>query len=108
MPLGEATEILGAKPERAERLLVFLHDEGRLVRLNKNVILSRSHMQQARDIVVTLIEQHGLLDSADFKQHIGSTRKYALAILDYLDGRRITIRQGNNRKLAANHQERPL
>ena len=104
----EATEILGAKPERVERLLVFLHDEGRLVRLNKNVVLSRSHMQQARDIVVALIQQHGLLDSADFKQHIGSTRKYALAILDYLDGRRITIRQGNNRKLAANHQERPL
>lgn len=104
----ETPGMLGASPERVERLLRFLYDEGRLVRLSKNVVLCYDCLRKAQDIAVALIAEHGILDSADFKHHIGSTRKYALAILDYLDARRITIRQGNNRKLAANYQERLL
>ncbi len=104
----EVPALLGAPPDRVERLLHFLCDEGRLVRLNKNVVLCYNRMREAQDIAVAYLEQHGVLDSADFKLHIGSTRKYALAILDYLDARRITVRHGNNRKLAANYQERLL
>jgi selenocysteine-specific elongation factor len=65
-------------------------------------------MRQAQGIAVAYLEEHGVLDSADFKHHIGSTRKYALAILDYLDARRITVRHGNNRKLAEKYRERLL
>ena len=104
----EVPELLRATSERVERLLGFLCDEGRLVRLSKNVVLCYDCIRQAQDIAVASIEKHGVLDSADFKHHIGSTRKYALAILDYLDARRITVRRGNNRKLAANYQERLL
>jgi len=102
----EVPALLGMAPDRVERLLGFLCDEGRLVRLNKNVVLCYNRMRQAQDIAVAYLEEHGVLDSADFKHHIGSTRKYALAILDYLDARRITVRHGNNRKLAEKYRER--
>ncbi|HOC68093.1 MAG TPA: selenocysteine-specific translation elongation factor [Candidatus Hydrogenedentes bacterium] len=104
----ELPVLLGMAPDRVERLLGFLCDEGRLVRLNKNVVLCYNRMRQAQDIAVAYLEEHGVLDSADFKHHIGSTRKYALAILDYLDARRITVRHGNNRKLAEKYRERLL
>ena len=104
----ELSALLAARPERVDRMLRFLCDEGSLVRLSKNVVLCYDYMKKAQNIAVTLIEENGVLDSADFKHHIESTRKYALAILDYLDARRITVRQGNNRKLAANYQERLL
>ena len=104
----EVSGLLGMAPDRVERLLGFLYDEGRLVRLNKNVVLCYNRMRQAQDIAVAYMEEHGVLDSADFKHHIGSTRKYALAILDYLDARRITVRHGNNRKLAEKYRERLL
>lgn len=104
----ELPALLAAGPERVDRMLRFLCDEGSLVRLSKNVVLCYDYMQKAQNLAVTLIEENGVLDSADFKHHIKSTRKYALAILDYLDAQRITVRQGNNRKLAVNYQERLL
>lgn len=104
----ELPAMLNAPPARVERLLGFLCDEGRLLRLSKNVVLCYTHVQKAQGIAIAHIKERGTLDSADYKTLIGSTRKYALAILDYLDARRITVRHGNNRKLAANYQERLL
>jgi hypothetical protein len=47
-----------------------------------------------------------VLNSGDFKLQIDSTRKYALAILDYLDSRRVTVRIQNDRKLTPDYQKR--
>ena len=58
--------------------------------------------------LAAIIADKGVLDSADFKLVIDSSRKYALAILDYLDARRITVRIDNNRKLAPNYEKNLL
>jgi len=60
--------------------------------------------KKAQDLVVETIQQKGMLNSADFKYNINSTRKYALAILDYLDSRRVTVRIGNDRKLTPDYR----
>lgn len=104
----EVPELIGAAPQQVERLLGFLCDEGRLIRLNKNVVLCYNHFKTAQDKAVEIILAQGVLDSADFKVHIGSTRKYALAILDYLDARRVTVRFGNDRKLTTQYREHLL
>ncbi len=59
-------------------------------------------------MVVALITEHGTLDSADFKQNIDSSRKYALAILDFLDSKGITVRSGNLRRLTPNYKGKLL
>lgn len=104
----ELPDRLGAAPTKTDRLLTHLCNEGCLIRLSKNVVIAASAMKKAQDIVVRSIQEKGPLDSADFKYHIGSTRKYALAILDYFDARKITVRIGNNRKLAINHEKNLL
>jgi selenocysteine-specific elongation factor len=104
----ELPERLNVPAERAERLLGFLCAKEQLYRLAKNVVLSRSWLREAQRIVVAEIERNGLLDSADFKRHIDSTRKYALAILDWLDGRKVLVRRGNHRSLAADYRSRLL
>ncbi len=91
-----------------ERLLEHLCSEGRLVKLSPQVILSRGHFAKAQRMVVEAIQKNGVLDSADFKNYIQSSRKYALAILDFLDTRRVTIRVGNLRKLAPDYQRNLL
>jgi hypothetical protein len=48
------------------------------------------------------------LDSADFKNQLETSRKYAITFLDYLDSKRITIRVGNLRKLMTGYEERLL
>ena len=100
--------LVDAPPETVKRLLDMLYHDQRLVRLSPAVVLSREHLRRAQTLVLELIRQSGTVDSADFKHHIGSTRKYALAILDYLDTRQVTVRMGNLRKLAPNYEARLL
>jgi len=99
----ELPGLLGAAQPRIERLLGHLCNEGRLIRLSPLVILSRNWFKKAQDQVVTIIREKGLLNSGDFKHDIRSTRKYALAILDFLDSRRVTVRIGNDRKLTGDY-----
>ena len=97
---------LGAQEAAVNRMLDLLCNQGHLIRLSKAVILSRSAFLEAQDGVVRAIQEKGMLDSADFKYIIDSSRKYALAILDFLDARQITVRNGNIRKLSPNYEKR--
>ena len=75
------------------------------MRVAKKVVLSYDHMKRAQESVVSIIKSKGVLNSGDFKSEIQSTRKYALAILDALDERRVTIRIGNDRKLNPDYEK---
>ncbi len=96
--------MLHAPESRIDRLLEHLCNEGKLVRVAKNVVLSYNSFRKAQDTVVRIIREKGVLNSADFKYSINSTRKYALAILDFLDSRRVTMRVQNDRKLNPDYQ----
>ena len=104
----ELPGMLDAAPKTIQRLLDVLYHDQRLVRLTPAVVLGIEHFRKAQDLVIKLVEESGTVDSADFKHHINSTRKYALAILDYLDTRKVTVRTGNLRKLAPNYEARLL
>jgi selenocysteine-specific elongation factor len=101
----ELPGILGESPEKIRWVLEYLFIEGNLVSVSKNVVLSAQSLRQAQARVVTIIQERGALNSADFKHEISSSRKYALAILDWLDARHVTLRIGNDRKLAPDYQD---
>jgi len=104
----ELPDMVDAPQNDIARLLDYMCNEGQLVRLAKHVVLSRSNIEKAQNMVVAEIQENGWLDSAEFKLRIDSTRKYALAILDYLDARKVTIRTENIRKLAPNFERNLL
>ena len=100
----ELPEMLQESRERIKRMLDFLYSQKKLIRLSKNVVLDYDSFTKAQEIVVNVIKEKRTLDSADFKGHIGSSRKYALAFLDFLDSQGITVRSGNIRRLAPDYQ----
>jgi hypothetical protein len=102
----ELPALLGEPPQKTARLLEYLCDKGELVSLSKNVVMSAQSVRQAQARVVAILQDRGTLNSADFKYEIDSSRKYALAILDWLDARHVTLRIGNDRKLAPDYQGR--
>ena len=104
----EVPERVGAAPEAVDAVIQMLVAEGRLIRVSAKVLLSREHMVKAQQIVVEAIRKNGQLDSGDFKFLIGSTRKYALGILEYMDRTHVTVRLDSVRKLAPNHEKRML
>ncbi len=102
----EVPGITGIEPSTVSSLLDRLCQEGGLVRLGKNVLFHAALMEEAEHRIVAAIQKDDSLNSADFKQIIGASRKYALAILDYFDTRHITQRFGNLRKLHPSYLHR--
>ena len=87
------------KGARAEAVMSAMIDDGSLVRLDSVIHIHRHFYDQAKDYVVNYIKQNGPLKLADFRDHIQSSRKYAVAILDALDREKITIMRGEAREL---------
>lgn len=104
----ELPGILRESKERIGRMMDFLYSQKKLIRLSRNVVLDYGSFKKAQDMVVNTIKEKGSLDSADFKRYIGSSRKYALGILDFLDSKGITVRSGNIRRLTSDYQKKLL
>jgi selenocysteine-specific elongation factor len=90
-------ELAGDRPEDAT-LLAYLVEQGELVRLNEQVAYPRRVYQEMVERVVAGLEQ-GPLTVAQVRDLLGVSRRYALALLEYLDLRRITRRSGDERTL---------
>ncbi|BDG59149.1 selenocysteine-specific translation elongation factor [Caldinitratiruptor microaerophilus] len=80
-----------------EELILHLQEEGRVVRLPGDLILHADHLREARERTRQFLRTHPTLTVADFRDLLGTTRKYALPILDHFDTQRWTRRTGDER-----------
>lgn len=90
---AEVDEALGSE---AAGLLV---EQGRLVRLSEEIVLDREAHDEMLRRVVGHLRGHERLTVAEARDLLGTTRKYMLAMFEYLDERHITQRQGDDRVL---------
>jgi selenocysteine-specific elongation factor len=74
---------------------------GQIVQLNAEVILLPETYAQALQDVRALIARRGQVTVAEVRDHFATTRKYALALMEYLDAQGITQRVGDVRLLRA-------
>jgi selenocysteine-specific elongation factor len=81
------------------QVLNALLEQGQLVRLNEDVILLTGTYEQMREQVVTYLKTQSSITVAQVRDLFGTSRKYALALLGYLDEKRITRRVGDERVL---------
>lgn len=96
---AELPSALKASPAECARILDYLCARGDLARVAPNVVLTAGRLRAAQQHVVETIRASGSLDSNGFRAHLGVSRKYAMAILDFLDLRKITLRVQNTRRL---------
>jgi selenocysteine-specific elongation factor len=73
-------------------------DDGR-VRLPGGLMLDRAELKRARELVVAECEREGTITLARARDLLGTSRKLAQAILERLDGDRVTVRIGESRRL---------
>jgi selenocysteine-specific elongation factor len=94
---AEAAERLAAKPATVEGICRYLLQRRRLVRLEGKYLIHRAVMDEvARKVREWEVDSFSV---GDFKQRFGLTRKLAIPTLEWLDSERITVRQGNQRKI---------
>jgi selenocysteine-specific elongation factor len=80
-------------------VLSSLIEQGQLVKLNDDVILLAETYEEMRDRVLAYLQERGTITVAEVRDLFDTSRKYALALLGYLDEKRITRRVGDERVL---------
>ncbi|MCX7624050.1 MAG: selenocysteine-specific translation elongation factor [Thermomicrobium sp.] len=83
----------GLDPE----LVQALADLGRVVRITDEVVFAPDAWQEIRERVLALIDANGSVTLAQVRDALGTSRKYAQALLEYLDQQRVTRRVGDAR-----------
>ena len=80
-------------------VLSLLDEEGRVVKVSETVVFSAKAYREMVDSITSHIRTHGEITVADVRDLFGTSRKYSLPLMDYLDHRRITRRVGDARVL---------
>ena len=76
-----------------------LDDEGKVVKTGGGVVFSAAAYRQMVEKVSAHLEEHGEITVGDARNLFGTSRKYALALMDHLDHTRVTRRVGDARVL---------
>ncbi|HUG62751.1 MAG TPA: SelB C-terminal domain-containing protein, partial [Methylomirabilota bacterium] len=74
-----------------------LVDRGEVVKVGDGVVYAAAAFAAIERAVLALIDRDGSLTLAAFRDHFGTSRKYAQATLEFLDQRRVTRRVGDER-----------
>ena len=80
-------------------VLNLLADEGRVVRVSESVVLAASAYKGMVERISKYIGEQGEITVGEVRDMFGTSRKYALALLEYLDQQRVTRRVGDARVL---------
>ena len=87
------------EPVPDAEILALLADEGRVVRAGDTVVFAASAYRKMADAVVEHIRTTGPITVGDVRDMFGTSRKYALSLLEQLDRERVTRREGDGRVL---------
>jgi selenocysteine-specific elongation factor len=76
-----------------------LLEQGTLIKLSEDVIFLTETYEEMRDRIVAHLREEDKVTVAEVRDMFDTSRKYALALLGYMDERRITRRVGDERVL---------
>jgi selenocysteine-specific elongation factor len=83
-----------------EEVLRALITLGELNRVGEDVLFLPQILEEMRQVVISQIQQSGSITLAELRDRFDTSRKYAVAVLEYFDQAGITVRRGDARILA--------
>jgi selenocysteine-specific elongation factor len=92
---GELAAAAGLEPAHAARALRALVSERRVVRVARNLHFDPQALEELKAQVVAICERDGQATIAGVRDELGTSRRYAQALLEHLDAERITRRSGD-------------
>jgi selenocysteine-specific elongation factor len=101
--LAAALGALGANQARLRAVLAAMEREGRIVKVAADLYFARAAVDAARELMARRIAADGQITAAVFRDLLGASRKFSIALLDYFDRSGVTLRVGDVRKLRAAH-----
>src|SRR5438876_7284016 len=90
---------LGVKGTDRHELFQLLVAERRLVRVKESLYFHPDALAAIQGKLVAYLQEKKEIGPGDMKDLLGITRKYAIPLMEYFDGQRVTVRQGERRVL---------
>jgi selenocysteine-specific elongation factor len=91
--------IKDCQAEVGEDLFQALLETGKLIAVSSDVVFRKEDYDRFLVELRRMINQSGPISAAQVRDHFNTSRKYVLALLEYLDAQGITIREGDYRRL---------
>jgi selenocysteine-specific elongation factor len=82
-----------------QEVLSFLTESGALVELKEGILFRTDDFDRIKQQVVDFIKKHGDATVSQLREHLGTTRKYMVPIVEKLDQTGVTHREGDKRVL---------
>ncbi len=92
---AELVEAAGLDPASARRRLAELVRAGRAVRVGQNLHWAPEPLAGLEARVVAMCERDGEATIAGVRNELGTSRRYAQALLEHLDAKKVTVRRGD-------------
>lgn len=90
---------LGTEPGLVRKALNLLADKGRAVRVGSDMYFDAAVLGEARERIRTYLVSEGEMLAKEARDLLGTSRKYAVPILEYFDSQGLTVRDGDVRRL---------
>jgi selenocysteine-specific elongation factor len=95
----EALARAGLQGGEEHELFQVLVEGRRLVRVKESLFFHAAALEEIQDKLVAFLREHKEVAPGEVKDLLGVSRKYAIPLLEYFDGRRVTTRVGERRVL---------
>jgi selenocysteine-specific elongation factor len=70
-----------------------------LIPVSPEVVFRRGDYEQMVEEIKTILERNGIVSAAQVRDHFNTSRRYVLALLEYMDEVGLTVREGDVRRL---------
>ena len=97
--LSQLSKKTGNSKDKLMRLLTIAEQQGKLLRINGNLMFTQTNFLKLQKKVAQHFTNHSEMSVSEFKELAETSRKYAVPLLEYFDKKKITFREGNSRKL---------
>ncbi len=97
--LADALKIPANQLAHLRAVMLAMEREGRVVKIATDLYFSRAAADTARDRLVEYLNGNPEITAATFRDLLGASRKFAIAILDHFDHIGVTTRVGDARRL---------
>lgn len=95
----DSPSVKESKSQVGEDVYQALIELGTLRQINEEVVYRTADLERFTEEIVAFIDQNGAASAAEIRDLLGTSRKFAIALLEDLDQRRITRRVGDERVL---------
>ena len=97
--LKQIETALGATRAKLTEVIRVMEREKRVARVATDLYFLKDRVDKVKGVLYSYLKEHDEITAAAFRDLLGSSRKYTIALLEYFDREGVTLRIGDSRRL---------